>query len=77
MVSLWGTKNGKDSKGNAGNREESNHQEGEGSQQHHERRSHDTDERTRLLPPSNSGYLDPDDPAVSSNPTPVLAPTRS
>ncbi|KAG8526908.1 uncharacterized protein KY384_008337 [Bacidia gigantensis] len=59
MVSLWGSKNG-----------EQRQAEEEGEQPSHEpsRQSggggHEADERTRLLPPRNDGYLDPDDPAV-------------
>ena len=61
MVSLWGSnKNG-----------EEGHDEGEdhdqlaqtSSSDHQPRRS-EANERTRLLPPSNGGFLDPDDPAV-------------
>ena len=66
MVSLWGSKDGKDGKANGAGRDGSNGQHGEGSHAAHERESHEADERTRLLPPQNSGYLDPDDPAVRS-----------
>ena len=59
MVSLWGTKNKKD-----GGEDQVQHH-GEGSNDTNGRRSHDADERTRLLPSQrNDGYLDPDDPAV-------------
>ena len=68
MVSLWGSKD-KDAKANGAGRDDSSSQRGEGSHAGHGRESHETDERTRLLPPSNSGYLDPDDPAVSPQPT--------
>ena len=63
MVSLWGNKND--------NEEEEQQQEnGErptSSQRSNQpsRRSEDANEQTRLLPPNNRGYLDPDDPAVS------------
>ena len=69
MVSLWGTKDKKDGGDNHDDHEQSNSQHGEGSSHApHERHSHDADERTRLLPPpSSSGYLDPDDPAVSAS----------
>lgn len=64
MVSLWGSKD---------NGEERNEDdpatpaEGEESrQQSHHVGGRDPDERTRLLPPRNEGFLSPDDPAVSS-----------
>ena len=61
MVSLWGSKSGEE------------HAEGEGGEHDGEESRHSTrqsggpepHERTRLLPPRNDGYLDPDDPAVS------------
>ena len=69
MVSLWGSKNGEDQ--NDGDdhasiegddaRQPARHGDG--------RRGRNPDERTRLLPPRNDGYLDPDDPAVG---TPVI-----
>ncbi|KAL8940775.1 MAG: hypothetical protein Q9211_002118 [Gyalolechia sp. 1 TL-2023] len=58
MVSLWGSKNG----------EERQHENDDGDEEDHRqqsRQSREADERTRLLPPHNDGYLDPDDPAVS------------
>ncbi|KAL8842402.1 MAG: hypothetical protein Q9170_000530 [Blastenia crenularia] len=58
MVSLWGSKNGDDRQP-----EEDNANEEENRQP--SRQSRETNERTRLLPPRNDGYLDPDDPAVS------------
>lgn len=64
MVSLWGSKNGSeehaDGDGDAS-------ADGENSRQpsrRGDRRGRDPDERTRLLPSGNDGYLDPDDPAV-------------
>lgn len=60
MVSLWGSKNGDEQTNEADNTNDND----EHSQQH-PRQSRDADERTRLLPPRNEGYLDPDDPAVS------------
>ena len=59
MVSLWGTKNGEEQQHDAdGGRDDSNSRQPS-------RHSREADERTRLLPPRNDGYLDPDDPAVS------------
>ncbi|KAI9795820.1 MAG: hypothetical protein M1835_005142 [Candelina submexicana] len=65
MVSLWGSKNG----------EEENHsgtatpQDGQASEHHapaSRRENHsEPNERSRLLPPPQGRYLDPDDPAVS------------
>ncbi|KAL8950753.1 MAG: hypothetical protein Q9222_003227 [Ikaeria aurantiellina] len=59
MVSLWGSKNGDEQQQNEADDvdNESNRQPS--------RHGRDPDERTRLLPPRNDGYLDPDDPAVS------------
>jgi hypothetical protein len=59
MVSLWGSKKGDDPEGAA--------QNGESGGQHVvQPRVSEADERTRLLPPpSQEGYLSPDDPAVS------------
>ncbi len=65
MVSLWGSKNG----GEDNNDDGAASTDGENSRQPSrggERRSHEANERTRLLPPRNDGFLDPDDPAVSS-----------
>ena len=61
MVSLWGSKNGEEEEDQNGD----NVNDGEGSRPNSGRRGRDADERTRLLPPRNDGYLDPDDPAVS------------
>ena len=63
MVSLWGSKNGEeqgDGDGRASpdvdsSRQPSRHGDGR-----------NPDERTRLLPPRSDGFLDPDDPAVST-----------
>ena len=59
MVSLWGSKNGEeqqhendDAPNDDNNRQPSHH-------------GREPDERTRLIPPRNDGFLDPDDPAVS------------
>ena len=61
MVSLWGssTKNSEDEEHENGDTT----QDGEESRQPSRQRQR-PDERTRLLPPRNDGYLDPDDPAV-------------
>ncbi|KAL8999729.1 MAG: hypothetical protein Q9169_001546 [Polycauliona sp. 2 TL-2023] len=59
MVSLWGSKNGDDQHADADSTSD-----GANSQQQ-PRQSREANERTRLLPPQNDGYLDPDDPAVS------------
>lgn len=59
MGSLWGSKNG--------NQEERPlTREGEQStrQEERPRSSNEANERTRLLPPNENGYLSPDDPAV-------------
>ena len=60
MVSLWGSKNDEEEEDQNGTSND-----GEGSRPNSGRRGRDADERTRLLPPRNDGYLDPDDPAVS------------
>ena len=60
MVSLWGTKNGEERNEGDG----SEHDGGEDRHQPHHSGGREPDERTRLLPPRNDGYLDPDDPAV-------------
>lgn len=62
MVSLWGSKDGDEqhTDGGSTNEEDNNQQQ--------PRQSREANERTRLLPPRNDGYLDPDDPAVSSHP---------
>lgn len=58
MASLWGSKN-------ADEDERPSTRDGESSSQAPPARSsHEADERTRLLPPSQDGYLSPDDPAV-------------
>ena len=65
MVSLWGSKKGQENDNEPEEREE----RPTSSSRHEppERRSHEADERTRLLPPRDSqGYLDPGDPAVGS-----------
>ncbi|KAL8714921.1 MAG: hypothetical protein Q9220_001434 [cf. Caloplaca sp. 1 TL-2023] len=59
MVSLWGSKNGDEQP-----QTENDDVDHESSRQP-SRHGRDPDERTRLLPPRNDGYLDPDDPAVS------------
>ena len=56
MPSLWGSKNGEERQPT-----EEDHSTHEASRQSG---GHEPDERTRLLPPRNDGYLDPDDPAV-------------
>ena len=63
MVSLWGTKN--DNKG----RDEDDEQDGDNQSSRAPEHGHrEPDERTRLIPPpNNDGYLDPDDPAVSTS----------
>ncbi|KAL9101066.1 MAG: hypothetical protein Q9163_003640 [Psora crenata] len=58
MVSLWGSKNGED-------RPEGGAEERSREQSRREAGGREPDERSRLLPPRNDGYLDPDDPAVS------------
>lgn len=60
MVSLWGAKNGEaeEREDSGQSREPSRHSGGP-----------EPDERSRLLPPRNDGYLDPDDPAVCSSPS--------
>ena len=63
MVSLWGSKGGRD------DRDEREHeqQNGEGHERSRSNERHeDANERTRLISPPRGGYLDPDDPAVSS-----------
>ncbi len=60
MVSLWGSKNGEEH--DEGDEAEQN---GDDSNQQTRRSGgREPDERTRLLPPRNDGFLDPDDPAV-------------
>ena len=56
MVSLWGSKNGEEQpEGEEGEETRGSSRPSGGPE---------PDERTRLLPPRNDGYLDPDDPAV-------------
>jgi pimeloyl-ACP methyl ester carboxylesterase len=65
MVSLWGSKNGEE-------RSEGDEAETSGDdsrQQPRQSGGREPDERTRLLPPRHDGFLDPDDPAVSSLPS--------
>ena len=60
MVSLWGknSKNGEEENNQGEERPSSSSQSG--------RQSEDANERSRLLPRQDRGYLDPDDPAVRS-----------
>lgn len=62
MVSLWGSKKDEEDE----TPQNGDHDEAEGSRPTSGRQPdrRDPDERTRLLPPRNDGYLDPDDPAV-------------
>ena len=60
MVSLWGSKNGEDR--DEGDEAEQNDEHS--NQQPRRSGGREPDERTRLLPPRNDGFLDPDDPAV-------------
>lgn len=62
MVSLWGSKDDREDREDSDARQT----DGEESRQHtpHQSGGRDPDERTRLLPPRNDGFLDPDDPAV-------------
>ena len=60
MVSLWGSKNGEE-------HDEADDAEQNGDESNQQTRrsgGRQPDERTRLLPPRNDGFLDPDDPAV-------------
>ena len=61
MVSLWASKNGEERAETDDAEENGDH----GNQDTRRSGGRDPDERTRLLPPRNDGYLDPDDPAVS------------
>ena len=62
MSSLWGSKkDGNDETHQNGDQEEAESSRPATGRQPDRR---DPDERTRLLPPRNDGYLDPDDPAV-------------
>jgi hypothetical protein len=65
MQSLWGSR--KKSGGDAGNEDEGAAHEGHTSG-HDARTAQEAGERTRLLPPRNDGYLEPDDPAVRNFP---------
>ncbi|OBW67017.1 MAG: putative HEAT repeat protein [Aureobasidium pullulans] len=81
MVSLWGSKNDDEQADDGsitprGSTEDSRRPP---SRRSYERREREADERTRLLPaqprpPHSDGYLDPDDPAVSRNPSVALSP---
>lgn len=66
MVSLWGTKNGEDQNDGDG-RASSDGDNSRQASRHGDGGGRHPDERTRLLPPRNDGYLDPDDPAVSTS----------
>ena len=55
MVSLWGKKDGEEHPAD---------EEGENTPDRHSG-GPEPNERTRLLPPRNDGYLDPSDPAVT------------
>lgn len=59
MVSLWGSKNGEEHDG-----DEAEQNGDDSNQQSRRSGGREPDERTRLLPPRNDGFLDPDDPAV-------------
>lgn len=61
MVSLWGSKNGEERSEAEG---ETGDEASEDRQPSRRSGGPDPDERTRLLPPRNDGFLDPDDPAV-------------
>lgn len=66
MVSLWGSKNdGENNVDGDGTASTDGDNSRQPSHAGDRRGGHDADERTRLLPPRNDGYLDPDDPAVS------------
>ena len=58
MVSLWGSKNEEE------RQENEDTAPAEHSRQQQSSQGREPDERTRLLPPRNEGYLDPSDPAV-------------
>ena len=66
MVSFWGSKNGEE----PGDGDGGASADGDDSRQparHGDAGGRIPDERTRLLPPRNDGFLDPDDPAVSTS----------
>ena len=62
MVSMWGSKNGEERTEG----DDTEHDGGDSRQHVRHSGGSEPDERTRLLPPRNDGFLDPDDPAVSS-----------
>ena len=62
MVSLWGSKKGDEHENDEEGEQPSNDERPTGRQS----TTSEPDERTRLLPPRNDGYLDPGDPAVRS-----------
>ena len=62
MVSLWGSKNGEERPESDEAGQHDGAQDSRASPRHSG--GPDPDERSRLLPPRNDGYLDPDDPAV-------------
>ena len=61
MVSLWGPKNGEE----RAEGDDTEHHGGDDREHTRHSGGPEPDERTRLLPPRNDGFLDPDDPAVS------------
>ena len=61
MVSLWGSKNGDE----RSHGDDAESDRGDSGHQPRHSGGREPDERTRLLPPRNDGFLDPDDPAVS------------
>lgn len=65
MVSLWGSKNGEE-QGDGDGRASTDGDDGRQPPRHGDAGGRNPDERTRLLPPRNDGFLDPDDPAVST-----------
>lgn len=71
MVSLWGSKDQSSRPEDSTNPARADGADTEQSQQQptRSRRSEErhTDERTRLLPPRQDGFLEPDDPAVSKS----------
>jgi hypothetical protein len=73
MVSLWGSKNDGEDHAEDGEETPTNGEDSRHPPRHSGGR--EPDERTRLLPPRNEGFLDPDDPAVSA-PAPHLRPTE-
>lgn len=78
MVSLWGSKNG-DERDQDDSETPQDAEQGEaGNYSRPQRSQREADERTRLIPPHPSGFLDPDDPAVRTmgTPEPVAESTR-